>query len=102
MNENSQALPVELDDAKNSWVVKMPENDIACGSEADAKCIASLPILHAESLSESLFSADEHHRAAFRDRAKRVVQLMNQYGARCVASRDVERALIRVEESLNQ
>ena len=102
MNGNSQSFPVEFDDAKDTWVVKMPENQVACGSEADAQCIASLPILHSEALSEDLFSADEGRRAAFRDRAKRVVQLANQYGARCVASRAVERALMRVEESLNQ
>jgi hypothetical protein len=102
INQNSQAFPVEFDDARDSWVVKMPEGDVACESKADANCIASLNNLYSEALSKCLFSADEHRRIAFRDSANRVVKLVNQYGVRCKASRAVELALIRIEESLNE
>lgn len=102
MKQNAQAFQVEFDAESDSWIVKIPGQDVACGSKADADRIASLSVLYSETLSNSLYTADEHKRRAFRDSAKMVVRLVNQYGASNPASRAVERELIRIEECLNE
>jgi hypothetical protein len=100
MTKSPQPFEVEFDTEKNGWSVKMPEGSILCHSEADAHCMASLPVVHAEASAHDLLDAEDRRKEAFCQTASRLVQLVNQYGARCLASRDVERAIMRVQDSL--
>ena len=102
MMKSAQAFEIEFEAEKKKWLVKMPEGCIACSSETDAHCIASLPILHAEASAHNLLNAEDRRKEDFCERGKRLIQLVNQHGARCLASRDVERAIMKVEKTIRK
>jgi len=100
MTESQQAYGFAFDEEIHGWVVKMQERCIVCSSESDARCIASLPIIHAKAADKDLFLAEERTKYAFCESGRHLVKLVNHYGLRCKATRDIERAIKRIEQRI--
>ena len=99
-SNEQQRFPVCFNEAAGEWVVKMPDRDIACALESEARAIAAIPVLREEMHTLELDPEHEDRNRAFLRQAKETVRVVNLYSVRCVASRDLERAVTRLEQEL--
>lgn len=102
MNSSRDPFPVRHNEDNDHWIVTVEGKDIPCHSRDDAESISRLPNLNAEALDEDLVCADTSTKLAFLKKAKQMLALQSTYGFRCLASRDVERAVMRIKETLDK
>jgi len=99
-SDEQQRFPVCFNETAGEWVVKMPDREVTCALKSEARAIAAIPVLLREALELDLDPDDEDRSRAFVRQAKETVRVVNLYSVRCLASRDLERAVTRLEQTL--
>jgi len=90
--------PIEYDETRKCWKVKLGDIERDCYSESEARLISNIPCVYEKVLNSNSSQCD----CSFIDRLQQTVDIINVYAINCYITRKIKKRYKEISQKCKQ